>query len=254
MSRVHGKPGKEFWLAALRHEGAAFRAAVSVDGLTQPVPTCPNWTVEDLVAHLGSVYRWVCGHVTREVTTRPELMSLDGAPHGEPVLAWWDERYAELLSTLDHLDAELPAWNWAPQAKKAGFWHRRMAHETAVHRWDAQVASGLTEPVEAKLAADGVSEVLDSCLPGGRRKVRESPVSGLVQLVASDLAHAWLVRIRGGGVALLDTSTVMHEPHKIDAQAVGTASDILLALWSRVPFDVLETAGDPRLLDALRTR
>jgi uncharacterized protein (TIGR03083 family) len=253
MSRVQSKPGKEFWLAALRHEGAAFRAAVSQDGLTEPVPTCPGWTVEDLVVHLGNVYRWVHGHVTREITTRPERLSTDDIPRGQAVLPWWDARYGELLSTLDRLDGELPAWNWAPQAKKAGFWHRRMAHETSVHRWDAQVASGLTEPVETKLAVDGVSEVLDSWLPGGRRRVTHSPVSGLVQLVSNDVAHAWLVRIRGAGVALLDTSTVMHEPHRIDAQALGSASDLLLALWGRVPFDVLETAGDPRMLEALRT-
>ncbi|HEX6073982.1 MAG TPA: maleylpyruvate isomerase family mycothiol-dependent enzyme [Micromonosporaceae bacterium] len=253
MSRVQSKPGKEFWLAALRHEGAAFRAAVSLEGLTEPVPTCPDWTVEDLVIHLGGVYQWVHGHVTREVITRPERPSTDGVPRGEPALSWWDDRYGELLSTLDRLDAELPAWNWAPQEKKAGFWHRRMAHETAVHRWDAQVAAGLTEPVETKLAVDGVSEVLDSWLPGGRRRSVDGRVSGMVQLVASDVAHAWLVRIRGAGVALLDTSTVMHEPHKIDAQAVGTASDLQLALWGRVPFDVLETAGNTRLLEALRT-
>jgi uncharacterized protein (TIGR03083 family) len=245
------KPGKEFWLAALRHEGAAFRAAVSAGGLGEPVPSCPDWTVGQLVGHLGWVYQWVNGHVTRGVTSRPER-----PPHEEPtdesVLTWWDERYAELLATLDRLDPELPAWNWAPQPKKAVFWHRRMAHETAIHRWDAQVATGLTEPIEAKLAVDGVAEVLDSWLPGGRRR---GPVdgSGLVQLVGSDVDHEWLIRIRGAGVSLLDTSTVMHEPHKIDAQAVGTASDLQLALWGRIPYDVLETAGDLRLLEALRT-
>ncbi|HEX2418104.1 MAG TPA: maleylpyruvate isomerase family mycothiol-dependent enzyme [Micromonosporaceae bacterium] len=253
MSRVQSKPGKEFWLAALRHEGAAFRAAVSLDGLAEPVPSCPGWTVEDLVVHLGNTYRWVHGHVIREITTQPARLTTDDIPRGEAALPWWDARYGELLSTLDRLDAESPAWNWAPQAKKAGFWHRRMAHETAIHRWDAQVAAGLTEPVETKLAVDGISEVLDSWLPGGRRLVTHSPVSGLAELVASDVAHAWLVRIRGAGVALLDTSTVMHEPHRIDAQAIGTASDLLLALWGRVPFDVLETAGNPRLLEAVRT-
>ncbi len=245
------KPGKEFWLAALRHEGAAFRAAVSVDGLNEPVPSCPDWTVAQLVGHLGWVYQWVNSHVPRGVTSRPER-----PPHEEPsdeaVFAWWDERYAELLATLDRLDAEQSAWNWAPQPKKAVFWHRRMAHETAIHRWDAQVATGLTEPIETKLAVDGVAEVLDTWLPGGRRR-GPADRSGLVQLVGSDVDHEWLIRIRGAGVSLLDTSTVIHEPHKIDAQAVGTASDLHLALWGRIPFDVLETAGDLRLLEALRT-
>ncbi|MGH3716441.1 MAG: maleylpyruvate isomerase family mycothiol-dependent enzyme [Micromonosporaceae bacterium] len=245
------KPGKEFWLAALRHEGAAFRGAVTVERLDESVPSCPGWIVADLVAHLGGVYRWVNGHAVRGVTSRPDPADRT-APSGEAVLTWWDDRYAELLATLDRLDPELLAWHWAPQAKKAVFWHRRMAHETTVHRWDAQVAVGLTEPIEAKLAVDGVSEVLDTWLPGGRRK-GPADRKGLVQLVATDVSHEWLVRVRGAGIALLDTSTVMHEPHKIDSQAVGSASDLQLALWGRIPFDVLETAGDPRLLEALRT-
>lgn len=245
------KPGKEFWLAALRHEGAAFRGAVTAERLAEPVPSCPGWTVERLVGHLGWVYRWVNGHVVRGVTSKPDKQDRS-APTGEAVLPWWDERYAELLATLDRLDPEMTAWNWAPQAKKAVFWHRRMAHETAVHRWDAQVAVGLTEPIETKLAVDGVSEVLDTWLPGGRRG-GPTDGKGLVQLVASDVDHEWLARVRGAGIALLDTSTIIHEPHKIDAQAVGTASDLQLALWGRVPYDVLETGGDPQLLAALRT-
>ncbi len=252
MSRVGGKPGKEFWLAALRHEGATFRAVVP-DRLTERVPTCPDWTVEDLVIHLGNVYRWVRGHVSHETSARPEPYARAEEPSGDAILPWWDEEYAALLRLLDQLDPELVAWNWAPQPKKAVFWHRRMAHETAVHRWDAQVAVGLTEPVETKLAVDGVAEVLDSWLPAGRRRPVDD-VAGVVQLVGEDVGQEWLVRIRGAGVALLDTSTVMHEPHQIDAQAVGTASDLQLALWGRVPFDVLETAGDLRLLDALRPK
>ncbi|MGH3648760.1 MAG: maleylpyruvate isomerase family mycothiol-dependent enzyme [Micromonosporaceae bacterium] len=245
------KPGKEFWLAALRHEGAAFRGAVTTEHLAESVPSCPGWTVARLVRHLGLVYGWVNSHVVRGIVSRPDPADKSG-PTGEDVLPWWDERYAELLATLDRLDPEMLAWNWAPQAKKAVFWHRRMAHETAVHRWDAQVAVGLTEPIETKLAVDGVAEALDTWLPGGRRR-GPADGSGLVQLVADDVDHEWLVRVRGAGVALLDTSTVMHEPHKIDSQAVGTASDLQLALWGRVPFDVLETAGDLRLLEALRT-
>ncbi|MGH3735243.1 MAG: maleylpyruvate isomerase family mycothiol-dependent enzyme [Micromonosporaceae bacterium] len=245
------KPGKEFWLAALRHEGAAFRGAVTAELLADPVPTCPDWSVARLVGHLGWVYEWVNGHAVRGATSRPERPD-DTAPAGEEVLAWWDQRYADLLATLDGLDPELPAWNWAPQAKRAVFWHRRMAHETAIHRWDVQTAAGLTEPIETKLAVDGVSEVLDTWLPGGRRR---GPLdrTGLVELVATDVGHEWLVRLRGAGVSLLDTSTVIHEPHTIDARAAGTASDLQLALWGRVPYEVLQTAGDEGLLEALRT-
>jgi uncharacterized protein (TIGR03083 family) len=250
-----GKPhfNKDFWVAGLRAEGAAFRAAVShEDALGLPVLSCPDWTLEDLVRHLGDIYGWVAGHVGRGVMSRPERPAPE-APTGVAVLAWWDERYANLLKTLDWLDPSLPAWNWAPQAKRAEFWHRRMAHETAIHRWDAQMAVGLSEPIEAKLAADGITEVIDTWLPAGRRR---GPLDrhGVVALRATDVAAVWNVRLRGEGIALLDTDTLLdHDRHKERAVASGTASDLLLALYGRVPFDVLDTVGDESLLAALRT-
>ncbi|HZM84033.1 MAG TPA: hypothetical protein VFC19_50590, partial [Candidatus Limnocylindrales bacterium] len=143
--------------------------------------------------------------------------------------------------------------NWAPQAKVAAFWHRRMAHETAVHRWDIQMATGMAEPIDAKLALDGVSEVLDTWLPAGRRR---GPTDrfGVVQLAATDVQHDWFVRLRGGGVALLDTATLFADTDPAgQAAAVSNASDLQLALWGRVGWDTLEISGDESLLDALRT-
>lgn len=252
MSKPHGN--KEFWLAGLRAEGAAFRAAVDQDGaLASPVPSCPDWTVQDLVQHLGWIYRFVAGHVTRGVTSAPERPGRDGLPVGAEALAWWDEQYQALVTLLDGIDPGLPAWNWAPQPKTAEFWPRRMAHETAVHRWDAQMAVGLSEPIEAKLAADGITEVMDTMLPAGRRR---GPLDrhGVVALRATDVEEVWDVRLRGEGIALLDTDTLLddHDHHE-RAIATGTASDLLLALYGRVPFDVLDVAGDPSLLEALRT-
>jgi uncharacterized protein (TIGR03083 family) len=252
MSKTHFS--KEFWVAGLRAEGAAFRAAVGQPGaLTPPVPSCPGWTVEDLVRHLAGTYRWVSGHVGRGVTSHPGQPDGSDAPTGADVLTWWDEEYAKLLKLLDWLDPSLPAWNWAPQTKKAEFWHRRIAHETAVHRWDAQMAVALSEPIEAKLAADGITEVLDTWLPAGKRR---GPLDrhGVVALRATDVAEVWNVRVRGEGIALLDTDTLLdHGHHNERAVAIGTASDLLLALYGRVAFDVLDTAGDGSLLAALRT-
>jgi uncharacterized protein (TIGR03083 family) len=254
MARTQG--GKDFWIAALRADGPAFRSAVAAAALDAPVPSCPDWTVLDLVHHLAAVYEWVHGHVARGVTSPPEPRWPDrtGRPAGPAALTWWDDEFAQLMARLDGLDPELPAWNWAPQAKKAWFWHRRMAHETAVHRWDAQMASGLAEPVEAKLAVDGVSEVLDSWLPAGRRRGPTDRV-GVVQLTAVDAGQEWTVRLRGdGGVALLDTRTLLDDDSRgVRAVATGNASDLVLSLWGRVRFDVLHASGDPSLLDCLRT-
>ncbi|MBX6723813.1 MAG: maleylpyruvate isomerase family mycothiol-dependent enzyme [Dactylosporangium sp.] len=256
MTRWHGN--KEFWISALRSEAPAFRRAAGQPGaLAATVHSCPGWTVEDLVRHLGAVYRWVRSHVSRGVTSRPEQprpVVDDGVPTGPAALTWWDDEYASLLTMLDRLDPEMPAWNWAPQPKKVAFWHRRMAHETAVHRWDAQMATGLTEPIEAKLAVDGVAEALDSWLPAGRRRGPTDRM-GVVQLAATDIDQEWFVRLRGeAGIALLDTATLLDtgDP-RARALARGTASDLLLALYGRVPFDVLEVTGDVTLLESLRT-
>lgn len=256
MTRTHGT--KEFWLSALRADGPAFREAVGLPGaLVAAVPSCPDWRVEDLVHHLGAVYRRVRGHVSRGVTSRPDpALEPDPAdlPRGDGVLPWWDGEYTALVALLESIDPELPAWTWGPQPKKAAFWPRRMAHETAVHRWDAQMAVGRAEPVDTRLAADGVTEVLDTWLPAGRRKGPTDRV-GVAQLAATDIEEQWLVRLRAdGGLALLDTDTLLDtdDPHT-RVLARGTASDLLLALFGRVPFDVLEVTGDATLLAALRT-
>ena len=252
MARTHGT--KDMWLASLRADGATFQAAVAGAELTAPVPSCPGWTVADLVHHLGIVYRWVNAHVVRGVTSKPDrpMPAFAAEPRPDDLLAWWDEQFAALLRTLDVLDPDMPAWNWAPQAKRAGFWHRRMAHETSVHRWDAQMAIGQAEPIEMRLATDGVAEALDSWLPAGRRL---GPVDahGMIALHATDAENTWHVRLRGAGIALLDTGTIFDDD---DPQArvvvSGSASDVLLALWGRIGFDVLDVTGDESLLPALR--
>jgi uncharacterized protein (TIGR03083 family) len=247
---------KDFWLAALRTDGPAFHEAASRPGvLAAEVPSCPGWTGEHLVRHLGSVYAWVRSHASRGVTSEPDdRFRLAEVPAGSTVLSWWADEFSAVVAMLDALDPEMPAWNWAPQAKTAIFWHRRMAHETSVHRWDAQMAAGRAEPIEAKLAADGVAEVLDTWLPGGRRK-GPADRAGVAQLSATDAEQDWYVRLRAdGGIALLDTDTLLDtdDPHA-RVLARGTASDLVLALWGRVPFDVLDVAGDATLPEALRT-
>jgi len=241
---------KDFWLGALRAEGNAFRAAVAAaPSLDVPVPSCPEWKLADLIKHLTTVYGRNRRHITRGVAERPEPWEFPGS---DDLITSWSDEYVELLATLDAVDPELPAWNWAPQPKKAVFWHRRLAHETAVHRWDAQMATGTTEPIEAKLASDGVTEVLDTWLPAGRGRVATDRV-GMIALHATDVDQVWYVRLRNAGVALLDTDTLLDsDDHHERVTASGTASDLLLALMGRVPFTALLTGGDTTLLDGLR--
>ena len=239
-------------LAALRSEAAAFRAAASQAEPDAPVPSCPGWTVRDLIGHTGAGFGWIAGHVRRGVTSEPEPRIPVIPDHVD--LSWWDGQLAAMIGVLQAVDPDLPAWNWAPRPKTASFWHRLEAHEVAMHRWDAQFAVVSAEPIEMQQAVDGVSEVLDTWLPAGARR-GPTDVAGKVALYAVDADEQWHLRLRpGGGFALLDTDTLLDSDDGHErAVAQGTASDLMLALWDRVDVDVLDITGDQRLLEALRT-
>lgn len=259
MTRGHGN--KEFWLAGLRDAGTGMRVAfeealTGEAGLDIPVPSCPDWRLLDLVHHVGLVYVRVRSHVDRGVTSKPETDAgelVGELPTGADAVRWWAGEHDRLVALLESLDPQRPAWTWPAAVKQVGFWHRRMAHESAIHRWDAQMALGRAEPIETRLAVDGVAEVLDTWLPAERRQ-GPTDRTGVVQLVATDAEQDWFVRLRGQGVALLDTDTWLdHDDPRTRVLARGTASDLVLALFGRVPFELLEITGDAGLLEALRT-
>ncbi|MDY7085726.1 MAG: maleylpyruvate isomerase family mycothiol-dependent enzyme [Actinomycetota bacterium] len=251
MNRLHAT--KDFWLAALRADSPALQDAVAQAGPEAAVPGCPGWTVADLVEHLTTLLHWIREIAPRGVTERPGRPQTPPRPEWDDALDGLRRELTGTIETLEALDADFPTWNWAPQAKKAAFWHRRTAHEVSVHRWDAESAAERPTPIETKLAADGVSEVLDTWLPAGRRK-GPTDLHGVVHLVASDAGYEWFVRLRGAGVALLDTMTILDsDDHHARAQATGTASDLLLMLMGRLHTDRLVVTGDPRLISALRT-
>jgi uncharacterized protein (TIGR03083 family) len=251
MNRLHAT--KDFWLAALRADGPALQDAVAETGPEAVVPACPGWTVADLTEHLTSVLRWVRELAPRGVLDKPAERTVpDPRPPWPEALDQLRREMTGTIETLDALDPDLPSWTWPAQAKKAGFWQRRLAHEVSVHRWDAERAAGRATAIETKLAADGVNEVLDTWLPAGYRK-GPTDLHGVVHLTATDASYEWFVRLRGAGIALLDTGTIFDtDDHHPRAEATGTASDLLLTLMGRMEPDKLAIVGDPRLIAALR--
>jgi len=250
MNRLHAT--KDFWLAALRADGPALRDAVEEARPGTAVPTCPGWTVADLVERLTSLLNWVRESAPRGVVTKPgDRVVAQPRPEWPDALEGLRRELTGTIETLDALDPEFPAWTWPAQAKKAGFWHRRMAHEISVHRWDAESAAGRPTPIEAKLAADGVTEILDTWLPAGRR-LEPTELQGVVHLTATDASYEWFVRLRGTGVALLDTGTILDtDDHHARAEATGTASELQLVLMGRRPLQAVAVSGDRRLISAL---
>lgn len=238
---------KDGWLTALRQEGTAFRAALTEAEPSAPVPSCPEWTVRNLVSHVGRIYIYVRSALEL-AGERPER---PGRPDDDDLLPWFDEAFAALLTRAESLGADAPAWNWSGQPDVAVFWSRRMAHETSVHRWDAQMVSGMAQPIESDLAADGVSEVLDTFLPMGRA-AHPNGATGLVRLTATDANRTWLVRLRDDGVSLLDESAVLDGDAEASTGVAGTAGDLVLALWGRLNLSALAVEGDPARFEALQ--
>jgi uncharacterized protein (TIGR03083 family) len=235
---------------ALRREGSAFREAVGAAELGSPVPSCPDWTLEQLVAHLGGEHRTAIAAIGGRGAA-PDHVDVPPLTGGE-LLEWWDEGYADLLDLLGSADADAPAWNPYVAARTAGFWFRRQAVETALHRWDAQLAAtGLTEPLHRTIAADGVDEVLTVFLPSGRGTGPHDRF-GLLRLFPDDIEASWTVRVRGAAVSVLDTHTVLDPGPHPPVEAHGPASDLLLVVWGRIGVDVLTVNGDPALISALR--
>lgn len=216
-------------LASLEGSTSTFAQLLGCSDLARPVAACPEWRVLDLAHHLGNVHRWALA-ATRSDGPPPFV---EDAPGPGEVGSWYAGAAADLLDRLRAADPDEPCWHFGAPPRRVGWWVRRQAHETAVHLWDAQQALGTAPALPPELAADAVDEALDVLVPRQLRLERTPPVSAPVRLVATD---APLDRVLGAG-----------EPA---ATITGTASDLLLLLWGRVPLDRLAVDGDAPVLPA----
>jgi uncharacterized protein (TIGR03083 family) len=222
-------------LAAIERDGAAFAAAAE-GTFTAPVTSCPGWTQADLVYHLGEVHRFWTFIVERRASS-PDGYEEPARPGDEDLLTWFRDGAAHVHGVLAGTDPATPVWTWSQQNDVA-FVRRRMAQETAVHRWDAELAAGAPAPIDAALAVDGIDEFLDHFLdPPG------DGAAGSVHLHAGDAPGEWWVAPAG------DAWTIEREHRKGDAALRGSASDLLLALWRRVPRSQLDVVGDETAAD-----
>jgi len=226
-------------VAAVRREGSGILAAAAL-GTDAEVPTAPGWTVSDLLLHVGRIYRRIAGLLATRATTAPDPDP--PMPDGDPG-ALVEELLDDLVHQLTEVDADTPVWNWSPQPDVASFWARRMAHESAVHRFDAQRAHGVAQPIDGELATDGIDELLDVLVPEVLRRDHTTLPEGELVLVADQDSTEWRLQLHQDhiervGVAAADTTTV-----------TGTTSALLLGLYGRVPWDRVQVSGDHDLLD-----
>ena len=225
-------------LLALRHEGAALAGAARATDLANAVPSCPGWDVARLTGHVAHAYRWVT-HIVRTHADAEVFPDDVPGPSGDDPVAVYEDALAELVETLTNEAPDAPAWNWSEQDMTVAFWARRMAHETAVHRWDAQLAHGDPRPVEPDLAADGADESLGVFLPHYLHEHPQDGLRGTFRVEATDTRDVW------HGTLHPDRADLTRNDAPADATIRGSASDLLLAFWGR---DVrVETSGDERI-------
>jgi uncharacterized protein (TIGR03083 family) len=238
-------PGRAaFYLDCLRADSARL-AEVARLGLTAEVPPCPGWTVDSVVRHTATVYLHKIEILRLGRLPDPWPPDLDAR---EP-LALYDEARTGLFSALEGAGTTLPTWTFSPTDQTSGFWYRRMALETAVHRVDAELAHNVATLVDRDLALDGIDEVLTLMLggPWWAEGDTTSPVDATVRVTAD--GNSWTTK------ADATSATVTRDTDaEVAAEIYGDPTSVLLWLWGRVDTTGAQTAGDPKAVAAFRAR
>jgi uncharacterized protein (TIGR03083 family) len=215
-------------------EASTRAAAAAADDSTAAVPSCPGWTVRDVVQHLGYVFRfWT------------DAISLGGAEPAEQdegvrpadIVTWATDSSAALVAAARATSSEAPAWTWWGEPATVGAIVRHQVQEALVHAWDADLALcsrgrarpalDRARPLEPAVADDGVAEFLAIMLG----EVAAAKLPAQVALAATDTGSIWHA---GPG-----------DPGEPAATVRGTASDLVLLLYRRIGLDAVEVEGDP---------
>ncbi|HSK25692.1 MAG TPA: maleylpyruvate isomerase family mycothiol-dependent enzyme [Jiangellales bacterium] len=219
--------------------------ALAPDRPDDPVPTCPGWTVRDVVEHTAQVFAHKATIMREGAMPEPWPPSRDATPMAEHFAATRDA----LLHELTTRAAAQGCPTWWPDDQTVGFWGRRMAHEAAVHRLDVEIALGQVTPVDAALAVDGVDEVLRRFLAGDWSDEPVAEGAGTVVEVATG-DRRWRVVLEPKAVVVVPS---LHDL-PVDATITGDPVTLYRWAWGRGEADRISVEGDPDVRHLLRAR
>jgi uncharacterized protein (TIGR03083 family) len=214
----------ERYLDLLHREGEALLLAAE-EALDRPVPSCPGWTVDDVVFHVGSVYAHKSAAL--RLGRRPEEGEWSWPPEdasGAEDLAWCHAELHGLSADLGRRASDDPAWTWWDPDQSVGFWLRRMAQETAMHRADVELACGRVPVIPADLAVDGIDEFVAVMLADAAVDDVDGPI------------------LAGPSVSVRITDVVVS----------GDPSRVLLWLWGRGADDSVRLDAAPDAVARVR--
>jgi uncharacterized protein (TIGR03083 family) len=231
---------------AIQHEGQLLAAAATRTELDALIPTCPDWRMRDLVRHVGGVHRWATGYVGDR---RTEMWEVDLAdivgtwPADLDLIGWFREGYTKLVHTLASAPFDLDCFTFLVATSPLAMWARRQAHETAMHRVDAESPGSTTTEFQPAFAADGVDELL-SCFMTRQHPRRAPKISSpcSVHVHATDTGDDWFIEISPEAVVTSRRSG------PADCMITAAAGDLYLFLWNRRSVADISVDGDRDLL------
>jgi uncharacterized protein (TIGR03083 family) len=224
---------------------AARLAEVARTGLDTAVPSCPGWTVDSVVRHVAQVY-----------DHKVEVLRLGALPDpwppdfsGNDSLEWYDAARSAIVTALEKAGTDLETWTFNPRDTTSGFWYRRMAHETTVHRIDVEQAHGAVTPIDPDLALDGIDEVLYPNLGGPWWEEGDTtyPIDATLRITAA--GRSWTIHADATSVDVRQGSE-----GEVAAEIFGEAASVYLWLWGRAGDDAVQTVGDEEVVRAFRGR
>jgi uncharacterized protein (TIGR03083 family) len=241
--------------------------------LDDPVPTCPGWSVADLTRHVAQVHLHVVEMIQHGQL--PEVWPPTGFAEADP-LGLLDRGYRELTAEFARHNPGDACKTWYGPDQTVGFWIRRMAQETVIHRIDAEFgARALIAPVPDDLAVDGIDELLKVMLAYSFSQwpedftdaLKDSPGRSYViraDATGDSAVVSWLVRTAPGNLTVeggpdVQAAAEQAAAAKSDVSVSGTPTAVLRWAWNRdlatsAPGESssVVVAGDSGALDELR--
>ncbi len=225
------------YAAAFLDENRAFAELFRDVDESKPVPTCPGWTLAQLMRHVGRGDRWAAQIVSDRLDHYLDPRAVEGGkppPDRAEAISWLHGGARRLVDAVESAGVETPVWTFLGP-RGANWWIRRRLHETAVHRADAVLATGGEFTLEAHIAADGVTEWLErAALQVGSQGAPLPLEDGsTLHLHATDPglgeAGEWTLGVEGDQIAW------SHEHGKGSVALRGSATELLLAITRRIP-------------------
>ena len=239
-------------------EGRKFADAARLGSWEAEVAGCPGWNLRDLVRHLTEIHLWAAANVAQRPGAKRYLDDRSDLsvpwpdlavfwPNDDDLIDHYLRTNANLVRELESAPPDLKAPQFIPAPSPLAMWARRQAHETSVHRFDAESATGSTTGFDPEFAADGISELLYGMYDGCSIDGRGSSPDATLHVHARDTDDHWHLTIGRQSITRADVGK------SADLTVTGTASDLYLALWNRGDDSTISAAGDRQVLDTWHT-